>query len=209
MKLIACLGNPGEAYSRTRHNIGFMIADVLADRWGASWGKGKLRADACRCWRHRERILLLKPLTFMNNSGESISQAARYYRIGPDDIIVVHDDLDLEFGHMKIRRNGSDGGHKGVRSSIEFLKSDRFSRVRMGIGKPDRGETAEEYVLRPFYTEQSEFLSRWVAIGADAVEALLRDGIEKAANQFNKKSWFEEPSVNHKQIGEVKPVERE
>ncbi|RJO71866.1 MAG: aminoacyl-tRNA hydrolase [Myxococcales bacterium] len=189
MKIVAGLGNPGERYASTRHNIGFRVADELARRHAASAFRGRFRAQAADASIAGERVLLLKPTTYMNLSGQAIQEALAFYKLAFEDLIVIHDDVDLDFGVMKVRAGGGDAGHKGIRSAIGQLGSDAFTRVRMGVGRPRFGEPVVDFVLKSFYPPEQALLDEWVAKGADAVEAALKDGATAAANVFNRRAW--------------------
>ncbi len=188
MKLIAGLGNPGPRYADSRHNVGFLVVDELARRW---------RIEVTRYDRHFEglvgegpiagqRCLLLKPATFMNLSGRSVAAVWRFYKLELADLLVVHDDLDLPVGKLRLRSEGSSGGHKGLGDVILQIGSEGFARLRVGIGKVHRAATVE-YVLGAFGPQERELMETAVATAADAVESWLRNGIESAMNQFNRR----------------------
>lgn len=191
LKLLAGLGNPGGVYRGTRHNIGFMVLDELSSRWGVKIEKVRFRSLTGESRLAGEKIICIKPQTFMNLSGEALQQAASYYSVDVQDIIIVHDDKDLPFGRMKIAQSGSDGGHKGIRSAIRLLKSNDFIRIRMGIGQPEHSEEVADYVLSAFYSEQLKNLNKWIDKGADAVELSIRENADKAANVFNGRCWIQ------------------
>jgi PTH1 family peptidyl-tRNA hydrolase len=195
VKLIAGLGNPGERYDQTRHNIGFMILDELARRWNIGVGRARFQAQVGETTVNGEKVILLKPQCFMNRSGLAVSQAMSFYRLVLADLIVVHDDKDLDFARMKIKVGGSDGGHKGIRSIHQSLASPDFTRIRAGVGKPEHHEDTAEFVLNRFYSHHIRHLSDWVGICADAVNAVLSDGPDKAANQYNNRAWVEMPET--------------
>jgi PTH1 family peptidyl-tRNA hydrolase len=187
-KLIAGLGNPGTKYQWTRHNAGFLVLDRLAEiirvsvdrtKFGSLYGEGSWSGN---------RLVLLKPQTFMNLSGRAVAEAARFYKIPPADIIVVHDDLDLPFGQIRLKSGGGHGGHNGLRSIIAELGSADFVRLRVGIGRPDKG-SAEKYVLTPFSAEDAGFF-RHVADGAcEALEMFLQEGLPKAMSIFHARTF--------------------
>jgi PTH1 family peptidyl-tRNA hydrolase len=170
------LGNPGRSYERTRHNVGFLVVDELARRHGGSWRKKK-KAEAATISLDYKSVTLLKPTTFMNRSGSAL---AGY---GPEDLILVHDDLDLPPGDVRVKVGGGAGGHNGLRSVIGNLGSD-FARVRIGIGRPPTGAGVTEYVLGGMDATVREAVPR----AADAVEAVVREGAETAMNSFNTRS---------------------
>ncbi|WP_022852218.1 aminoacyl-tRNA hydrolase [Limisalsivibrio acetivorans] len=186
--LIVGLGNPGTKYAGTRHNLGFMVADELADRFGVSYGDGfkGLYGDFVL---GGEKHWLLKPLTYMNLSGQSVGQLFRFYKMEPADVLVVQDDLDIPFGKIKLKRGGTSGGHNGIESIIQSIGSKDFPRLKMGIGKTERRGTVG-HVLGKFTSEEP--LDDFVKLGADACEEFLKSGIQAAMNSFNNKSVVEE-----------------
>jgi peptidyl-tRNA hydrolase, PTH1 family len=171
--VVVGLGNPGRSYERTRHNAGYLVADELARRHGGSWRKKK-KAEAAPVSLGLKNATLLKPTTFMNNSGSAISD----YR--PEDLIVVHDDLDLEAGTVRVKVGGGAGGHNGLRSIIQNLGND-FVRVRIGVGRPPAGMTVTDYVL----SRMDSVVRETIPTAADAVEFVIEEGPEAAMNRFN------------------------
>ncbi len=184
MYLVVGLGNPGAKYSRTRHNAGFMVLDELARRHGARF-KSKRKVEIAPLELGTENIVLAKPLTFMNLSGEAVKKLRRHWRLAPEKILVVHDDIDLAAGLIRLRNGGSTGGHLGVQSIMENLGSDRFPRVKVGVGRPPAGEEASDYVLGKVEAAELEKLEEAVLRAADAVEAVILDGLTAAMNRFN------------------------
>lgn len=190
MKIVLGLGNPGTRYRWTRHNVGYMVADALAERLGASFDepRGELGELA---WTAEsevgdERVLLAKPRTFMNLSGSAGAALLRRYRAAPSSLIAVFDDADLAFGRVRVRSEGSHGGHNGVRSLIEVLGIREFPRVKLGIRGEGRLESdLAEYVLKPFLTEERPAVAAMVSAGADAVECAIAEGLEAAMRRFN------------------------
>ncbi len=187
MKIIVGLGNPGRKYENTRHNAGFMAVDELArslrfalsqEKYHALVGKGKM---------DDEDALVAKPQTFMNESGRSVGAILRYTYAKPADLIVVHDDLDLPLGTVRIKSGGGHGGHNGLRSIIEHIGSADFIRVRVGIGRPEPGRDTADYVLGSFRPDERERAAEAISRAADAVSAVVTDGIVKATNKFNSK----------------------
>jgi peptidyl-tRNA hydrolase, PTH1 family len=182
--LVAGLGNPGREHEHDRHNAGWMVADELARRHGATWrakfsGKlGETRLDGAR-------VALLKPETYMNESGRAIASAARYFKVEPGGLLVVHDDVDLEFGRLQARLGGGLAGHNGLRSIAQALGTQDFVRLRIGVGRPERGDPrpVADYVLSPFAVDED--VAGIVTRSADAVETILRDGLEEAQRRFN------------------------
>jgi PTH1 family peptidyl-tRNA hydrolase len=185
VKVIAGLGNPGKPYENSRHNFGFMVVDHLAERHGTTISTNKLGALIGKFALHTDQILLVKPQAFMNLSGRPIGELIDYFRIDHADAIVVHDDLDLEFGRIKIARQGGPGGHKGVGSIIQVLGTKSFTRVKVGIGRPRFGEQIEKYVLDRFYHDQQEHLEGILSRAAEALELILISGAAAAMNIFN------------------------
>jgi peptidyl-tRNA hydrolase, PTH1 family len=182
--LVAGLGNPGPRHERDRHNAGWMVVDELARRRDASY-RSKFDGQIADARVGELRIALLKPETYMNESGRSISAAARYYKVEPDDVLVVHDDVDLEFGRLQARAGGGLGGHNGLRSISQSLGTHDFLRLRIGVGRPGRGDPRQvaDYVLAPF--ELHEDRAELVARAADAVETLVIEGLEETQRRFN------------------------
>jgi PTH1 family peptidyl-tRNA hydrolase len=182
--LVVGLGNPGREYSRHRHNVGWMVVDELARRHGVSW-KGKFSGQLAELRLDGHRVGLLKPETFMNESGRSVGAAARFYKLEPDAILVVHDEIDLEPGRLQARRGGGLAGHNGLRSIAAHLRTPDFLRLRVGVGRPGRGDPRRpaDYVLSDFIPDDDA--ETIVARAADAVEALDAEGLERAQAQFN------------------------
>ena len=182
--LVVGLGNPGREYARNRHNVGWMVVDELARRHGASW-KGKFSGQLAELRLDGHRVGLLKPETFMNESGRAVGAAARFFKLEPDAILVVHDEMDLEPGRLQARSGGGLAGHNGLRSIAAHLKTPDFLRLRVGVGRPGRGDARKgaDYVLSNFTTEEDA--ETIVAQAADAVEKLDAEGLERAQAQFN------------------------
>jgi peptidyl-tRNA hydrolase, PTH1 family len=183
MWVIAGLGNPGKKYARTRHNIGFMVAEEIAQRYGIDFrerreckmGRGSIEGQAA---------LLIEPLLYMNASGLVIREIFRKFPVGPEALIVLYDDLDMETGKIRIRKTGSSGGHRGVESIIQNIGSKDFIRVKIGIGRGE-GIPAEDYVLRKFARQEIPVIKESLIMAADAVSMIISKGIEKAMNSFN------------------------
>ena len=185
MKIISGLGNPGDPYRLTRHNVGFLVVDSLADDCGIVIQKKKFEALLGDGRIGEHRVLFAKPQTFMNLSGQSIRQVIDFYQKTADDLVVIHDDLDLSFGTLRIKVGGGDGGHKGIRSLIDHLGDATFTRVRLGIGKPDFREDTERYVLQPFPKADLEQLAEVVRTACEAVREILAAGARPSMNRFN------------------------
>ncbi len=186
MKLVVGLGNPGARYRHTRHNIGFMVIDTLAERWRIGVGGRRHEAELGTGEAHGARVVLAKPQTFMNASGESIAKLRRLYRLDPADILAVYDDLDLPPGKVRLRGDGGAGGHNGVASLISVLGKG-FPRLRIGIGRPPGGSDPVAFVLEPFETSESAVIQDAIVRAADAVESWITDGVEAAMNQVNRR----------------------
>jgi len=188
MTLVIGLGNPGETYRGTRHNIGFLVLDELARRESIPIDKKKYTSRYGKGVIHNTPVVLIKPETYMNLSGEAVGRFLRFYKAERSDIIVVHDDLDFPFGTVRIRRGGGDGGHKGVHSVIVHSGGSDFLRVRMGIGKPERKEMTEYYVLKHFSGTEARALPEIIDRACDAVVTLLCEGADAAMARFNSKT---------------------
>ena len=187
MFLIAGLGNPGKEYENTRHNAGFMVLDALADKLGADISEKKHKALCGRAVIGGQKVILLKPQTYMNSSGESIRAAADYYKVDPEDILVVYDDISLAPGQLRIRAKGSAGGHNGIKSIIAHLGTQEFPRVRVGVGeKPPRMDLAD-YVLGHFSKAERELMSEGYDHAVTAVRMILSGRIGDAMSEFNRK----------------------
>ncbi len=187
MYLIAGLGNPTREYEKTRHNVGFDTIDVLADKLGVSITERKHKALCGKAMIGTEKVLLIKPQTFMNLSGESVRDAADFYKIDPAHIIIIYDDISLEPGQLRIRTKGSAGGHNGIKNIIAQLGSQDFPRVKVGVGaKPDRMDLAA-YVLSRFSQTDRTLMEEAFRDGADAVEMMIREGAAAAMNRYNGK----------------------
>lgn len=184
MKIIAGLGNPGARYEGTPHNIGFEAVDAIASGAGAVWeNKKAFKCLMARCGFGGCQVLLVKPQTFMNLSGDSIAPVVRYHNAALSDLIVIHDDIDLPVGRMRIRKGGSSGGHNGIRSIAERLGSCDFLRIKLGVGKDKSNVVA--HVLGRFAPEVRGTMDRVVAASVDAAAKLLADGAGSAMNEFN------------------------
>ncbi len=182
--LVVGLGNPGRDYARNRHNVGWMVVEELARRHGASW-KGKFSGQLAELRLDGHRVALLKPETFMNESGRSVGAAARFFKLEPDAILVIHDEMDLELGRLQARSGGGLAGHNGLRSIAAHLKTPDFLRLRVGVGRPGRGDPRKgaDYVLSNFTAEEDA--DALVARAADAVEKFDAQGLERVQAQFN------------------------
>ncbi|HZM49334.1 MAG TPA: aminoacyl-tRNA hydrolase [Vicinamibacteria bacterium] len=185
MRLLVGLGNPGDRYRRTRHNVGFMVADELAARSGVTRWREEADAWIAEARVGGEDALLVKPATFMNRSGVAVERVLAGRGIGLSDLAVVLDDVALELGTLRVRERGTHGGHNGLRSLIEMLGSDEFARVRVGIRKDEVHEDLAEYVLSEFPEEDVLVVQEMVGLAGDAVECLFHEGAAEAMNRFN------------------------
>jgi peptidyl-tRNA hydrolase, PTH1 family len=187
MKLIVGLGNPGREYSDTRHNIGFMVIDELAKKWGISLNQEKYKGVFGSGVVNGEKVILLKPLTYMNLSGECIRPLMDYYKISIDDFVVVYDDLDLAPGKLRLRTKGSAGGHNGIKSTIAHLGTQEFNRIRLGIGRPQQGRSVVDHVLGAFFKEEMPEVEHSIVQSVDACETWLSHSFVQVMNTFNGK----------------------
>lgn len=198
MYLITGLGNPGKKYEKTRHNAGFRAADELQNKFGLPGFKfdKKLKTEITRGEIGGEKIIVAKPQTFMNLSGEAVAETKKFFKIKNKNIFIVHDDIDLPLGALRIKTGGSSGGHNGIKSIIENLGTEEFIRIKIGIGATENSTTeerknkktkipAEKFVLQSFTKDENKILSEVIKKTAEAVEVILKDGTEKAMNKFN------------------------
>ena len=185
MKLVAGLGNPGAEYAKTRHNAGFMLVDALADKLGVDDWRERYDAMVLETRIGTEKVLLVKPITYMNESGRSIGPLLSWYKLGPEDLIVAHDDMDLPVGTIRIRKKGSAGGHNGIKSILEHVGDEHFARVRIGIGRPLPGWTVIHHVLAPFPPEDLPKIKEAIAGLVPAVECIVTEDVDLAMNRFN------------------------
>lgn len=184
--LLVCLGNPGREYAETRHNVGFLTADRLAEKTGAKIDRLKFRALTGTVELGGEKVLVMKPQTYMNLSGESVGEAARFYKLPPEKVLVISDDVALPVGKMRIRANGSAGGHNGLKSIIQHLGTDAFPRIRVGVGAPAHPEhEMVDWVIGKFSPAERKELDGMLDKAAEAAECLIREGVQKAQNRFN------------------------
>jgi PTH1 family peptidyl-tRNA hydrolase len=182
--LVVGLGNPGREHERDRHNVGWLVVDELARRTDARW-RGKFSGQLAEVRLDGLRLALLKPETFMNDSGRSVAAAARFFKVEPESLLVAHDDVDLEPGRLQARAGGGLAGHNGLRSLAQALGTQNFLRLRIGVGRPGRGDprSVADYVLSPFEVEED--VGALVSRAAEAVETLAREGVEAAQQRFN------------------------
>ena len=184
--VLVCLGNPGEKYEYTRHNVGVLVADELGERQHAPIQRLKYKALTNVFTISGQKVLVMKPVTFMNLSGEAVRQAVDFYKVAPDHVLVVSDDTALAVGRLRIRRGGSAGGHNGLKNIILHLGTDQFPRLRVGVGeKPHPDYDMADWVLGKFQGEDKKAIDQAVKRAADAVECILAEGIDRGMSRFN------------------------
>jgi len=185
MDMIVGLGNPGPEYKDTRHNIGFKVLDLLSRELGVRLENRRFQSRNTRTRLEGKDIIFFCPMTYMNLSGNAVRLCADYYKIDREHILVVHDDLDLPVGRIKVARQGGAGGHKGVKSIIDHLGGRGFPRIRIGIGRPRYNESTEDFVLSPFYKDQKETIEAMIQTAVNACRLAISDSVEYAMNQIN------------------------
>ncbi|MGQ9796937.1 aminoacyl-tRNA hydrolase [Desulfosoma sp.] len=183
--VVVGLGNPGRRYEGTRHNVGFAVVDALAAAWGVSLQERKFAAQWGEALVQGRRILCIKPTPYMNRSGEAVESMLHYFKILPRHMLVVHDDLDMPLGRLKIVRQGGAGGHRGVASIMERVGDSGFPRLKLGIGRPRHGEPVEVFVLSEPYEDERDRFERMVTLGAEAARAVVVQGVDAAMNLYN------------------------
>lgn len=184
--LVVFLGNPGNSYRDTRHNVGFMTADVIERRENIKMKRIKYSALTAICRIGEDSVLLMKPQTYMNLSGQSVRPASAFYKIPPERVIVVSDDVTLEAGRLRIRRKGSSGGHNGLKSIISELGSDQFPRIRIGVGAPPHQDYSMiDWVMGKFHGEDIDIMEKAIDAAANAVETIISSGTDEAMSRFN------------------------
>ena len=186
MYIVVGLGNPDKKYLNTLHNIGFMAIDKVAEKLGVTFNKKGYKGEYCLTTVGNEKVLLLKPQTYMNLSGQSVMELLNYYKDKIDDLLVIHDDLDLPPGQLRFKQGGGAGGHNGIKNIIAHLNSNDFDRLKIGIGR-GKNET-KDYVLTPFAGTDKKLIDEAVATSVDAVKIWLKQGIAPAMNQYNSKA---------------------
>lgn len=197
MKVIAGLGNPGREYAQTKHNVGFLMVDALAAHLGVTEWREKYDAFIARARIGSEAVLLVKPQTYMNESGRAIAPLMNFYKLEADDLIVAHDDMDIPVGTIRIRKKGSSGGHNGIKSILAHLGDEHFARVRIGIGRPLPGWTVVNHVLAPFPPEDAAKVSEAIHYLVPAIECIVTEDVDKAMNRYNPKKEKKSKSKEH------------
>jgi len=187
VRLVVGLGNPGNTYKNTRHNVGFMVVDQIAEDFSIALVKQKFDTVFGRGFVDGVEVVLAKPMDFMNRSGPQVQKISRYFRILSEDMLIVHDDIDLAFGRIKIKEKGGDGGHKGIRSTIDAFGGGEFVRLRIGVGRPESGISAADHVLGKFSLKEKKALHRIITEARDAVVTILCKGAKEGMNRFNDK----------------------
>ncbi|EJP6473077.1 aminoacyl-tRNA hydrolase [Clostridium botulinum] len=183
MYLVVGLGNIGDEYKNTRHNIGFDAVDIIAEKYNIEINRQKFKGSYGEGRIGSEKVILLKPSTYMNLSGESVIEAVNFYKIDKENIIVIYDDMSIDIGKLRVRGKGSSGGHNGIKNIIQHLNSDIFPRVRVGIGQPDGNVV--NYVLGKFSKEEREIIEKALAMSAEACISIVEDGVTEAMNKYN------------------------
>lgn len=184
IKAVIGLGNPGQEYRETRHNVGFMVVDSLRQQLGCGGKQEKCFSHMYSC--NKYDVLLVKPQTYMNLSGNAVLNLIKDYRLSPQEILVVYDDLDLPLGTVKLRKAGSSGGHRGLKSIIEKIKTEEFPRLRVGIGRPERKEEVADYVLSPFSGSEKLVMERVIGHCGECILSVLKYGVDRSMNLCNR-----------------------
>ncbi len=183
--LLVCLGNPGKEYANTRHNIGFLAADALEKRTGVKFNKLKYRALTGEVTLGGQRVLVVKPQTYMNLSGEAVKLAGGFYKIPPERILVLYDDVSLPLGKLRIRASGSAGGHNGIKNIIAHLGTDAFPRIKVGVGAPQQEDGLVDWVIGSFTAAERKVVDAAIDKALDAAECVIEKGVSEAQNRFN------------------------
>lgn len=183
--LIAGLGNPGRKFEHNRHNVGFMLLNRLSSKLGETFGQVESKALVAKAIYLGERVILIKPQTYMNNSGSAVNSLVHFYKVPLENILVAYDDVDLPLGTLRLRPLGGSAGHKGMQSIIEYLGTDEFPRLRIGTSRPPGKMEAADYVLQDFPTDETDLLAETLDRGVEAVLTYLKDGLERSMNLYN------------------------
>lgn len=187
MKIIIGLGNPGRDYENSRHNVGFLAIDEIAEKHGITLNENRLKGMMGKGVIEGEKVFLVKPVTFMNNSGECVRAIIDFYKLTADDVIIIYDDVDLEPGQLRIREHGSAGSHNGMKSIIKHLGTEAFVRIRVGVGAKPEGWDLADYVLAKLTGETGDATKTGIKKAAEALDVILKKGISDAMNEFNRK----------------------
>lgn len=187
MKMIVGLGNPGMEYVGTRHNVGFEAVDRICEKNSIDLNKEKMKGAFGQGIIAGEKVIVVKPMTYMNNSGECVGALVNFYKIAPEDIIVIYDDINLDVGQLRIRNKGSAGGHNGIKSIIAHLGSENFPRIRIGVGMKRQGQDLANHVLSKFGKDQLEDIADGMDLAVEAVELMVQGDVNRAMNQYNGK----------------------
>ncbi len=185
MILVVGLGNPGNQYENTRHNVGFLTVDILAKKLNSSVKKLKFKSLYGETRLNAEKLILIKPQTFMNNSGESVREWVNFYKVPPENLIVIQDDIDIPFATLRLRQKGSAGTHNGMKSIIYQIQKDNFPRVKIGVGQKNGQMDLADFVLSGFVKEEQKAIEEAILLAADAVLDIVKNGIEHAMNRYN------------------------
>ena len=208
MKVIVGLGNPGREYVNTRHNAGFWVIEALAEKFGVTNWKDQYNASVGEIRIGSEKVLLVMPQTFMNPSGEAVQPLLHFYKIPMEDLIVIYDDLDLPAGQVRIRKNGSSGGQKGMTSIIQRLGDDKFPRIRMGIGRPPAGWKVPDYVLSRPTEEEVPLFKEAIALAAEGAERFVKEELSNVMNDIHRRNKKEEKKAKKEKSDDEKPEEK-
>ncbi|HEY0828765.1 MAG TPA: aminoacyl-tRNA hydrolase [Bacilli bacterium] len=187
MKYIVGLGNPGNQYAATKHNVGFMAVDLLADKWNISTSHNKFKSHCGEGQINGNKVTLIKPQTYMNLSGEAVKALMEFYKADMKDLMIIYDDLDTAFGHIRLRYQGSPGGHNGIKSLVQHLGTTEFNRIRIGISRPAPGYDIADYVLAPFAKADVQSLGEILKLTLEAIEYAVENPFDKAMAKYNKK----------------------
>ena len=207
--MIVGLGNPGRQYEESKHNTGFRVVDELAKRWNVTLWQDKMDALVAQTTVNGEKIILVKPQTYMNESGRAVGPLMNWYKLDPEDLIVVHDDMDIPAGTIRIRKKGSAGGHNGIKSILSHVGDEHFARVRIGIGRPLPGWTVVNHVLAGFPEEEQPKIREAIDYLIPAVECIVTHDVDMAMNQFNPKKKKKAKKVQAAEVSEAEAKEEQ
>ncbi len=185
MYVIVGLGNPGRKYRDSRHNVGFSVIDILSERYNIKINKIKFKSLYGETNIDGEKVLLVKPQTFMNKSGETVQEISNFYKVPLENIVVIQDDIDINFASLRVRTKGSAGSHNGMKSIIYLLKDDKFPRIKIGVGRPEPGRDLADFVLGRFTKDEEMDIDEVLERAADAVECLIKEGTSSSMNKYN------------------------